>query len=401
MLEIGALRQDIYESVPLFWAKIQKYGDQLGYTLAQKKTHFLSGVRPDIRDEIYRIGQTKPINDIIDSLAELELRHGILQQASLQPCHASISPAIPDAISQQPVFPIADMQKMIQNIFAKEQAESKAEIEKLKTELQAQQPQVATVGNFKLPPKIYPIKSEKPQQAFYIVDQEDNYMDPLAQDPNYYKYLEQAKALLKKPQQQNQNTRMDRIESKVDEIGQMTSQFGRMILDNQSKKPVAKSNSTYRYFPPLIPSQSQCASSDSDEDDGGILDSNKNQLRIKLHGKSYIILTFSKVSEVSQSEDAITSSEPEQQVSDIYNALFTSIQSVSEMIERYNNLQAQYDNLLAELENAQLRRDLNQADTDKKKLSKHAFQLIDEVKRLRVDNTNLTSQIAQSQISHD
>ncbi|CAG8788970.1 1438_t:CDS:2 [Gigaspora margarita] len=159
ILEIRALKQGIYESIPSFWAKIQKYGDQLGYTSAQKKTHFLSGVRPDIRDEIYRI--------------------------------------------------------------------------------------VATVENFQPPPKIYPIKSEKPQQAFYIVDQEGNYMDPLAQDPNYHKYLEQAKALLKKPQQQNQNARMDRIESKIDEIGQMTSQFRRMILDNQSKKPVAKSNSTY------------------------------------------------------------------------------------------------------------------------------------------------------------
>ncbi|CAG8854553.1 18924_t:CDS:1, partial [Gigaspora margarita] len=73
MLKIGALRQGIYESVSSFWVKIQKYGDQLGYTPAQKKTHFLSGVRPDIRDKIYRIGQTKPINDIIDSLAELEL----------------------------------------------------------------------------------------------------------------------------------------------------------------------------------------------------------------------------------------------------------------------------------------------------------------------------------------
>ncbi|CAG8849067.1 33505_t:CDS:2, partial [Gigaspora margarita] len=35
-------------------------------------------------------------------------------------------------------------------------------------------------------------------------------------------------------------------------------------------------------------------------------------------------------------------------------------------------------------ENAQLRHDLNQANTDKKKLSKHAFQLIDEIKRLRI-----------------
>ena len=37
-----------------------------------------------------------------------------------------------------------------------------------------------------------------------------------------------------------------------------------MILDN--KKPVAKSNSTYRYFP-LIPSQSQYASPDSDDNE--------------------------------------------------------------------------------------------------------------------------------------
>ncbi|CAG8692462.1 22553_t:CDS:2 [Cetraspora pellucida] len=61
---------------------------------------------------------------------------------------------------------------MIQDTFAKQQAESKAKIEKLKAELQAQQP----------------------QQAFYIVDQKDNNIDPLIQDPDYLKYFEQAKA---------------------------------------------------------------------------------------------------------------------------------------------------------------------------------------------------------------
>ncbi|CAG8783564.1 20739_t:CDS:2, partial [Cetraspora pellucida] len=143
MLEIGALRQGIYESIPSFWSKIQKYGNQLSYTLAQKKTYFLSEVRPDIRDKIYRIDQTKPINDIINSLAKLKLS-----------------------------FPMTDMQKIIQDAFAKQQAESKAKMEKLKDEFQAQQLQVATVGNFQPPSKFYPIKSEKPQQAFYIVNQE-------------------------------------------------------------------------------------------------------------------------------------------------------------------------------------------------------------------------------------
>ncbi|GET00251.1 hypothetical protein RCL_jg3176.t1 [Rhizophagus clarus] len=35
-------------------------------------------VREDIRNEIYRIGQHKPINDILDNLAKLELRQGVL-----------------------------------------------------------------------------------------------------------------------------------------------------------------------------------------------------------------------------------------------------------------------------------------------------------------------------------
>ncbi|CAG8792565.1 39657_t:CDS:2 [Gigaspora margarita] len=166
---------------------------------------------------------------------------------------------------------------------------------------------VATVGNFQPPPKIYPIKSEKPQQAFYIVDQEGNYMDPLTQDPNYHKYLEQTKAMFKKPQQQNQFARIDGLESVVekvaDSVDQLTNQFGKMTLDNQPKKPfycsncgqeghrknycpelisqqepIAKSNFTYRYFPSLKPVQfqqswqSQNISLDSDDNENDEVD---------------------------------------------------------------------------------------------------------------------------------
>jgi len=44
---------------------------------------------------------------------------------------------------------------------------------------------------------------------------------------------------------------------------------------------------------------------------------------------------------------------------------------------------------------------LNRSNKDKEKLFKHSCQLVNEVKRLKVDNTNLTSQITQSQISRD
>ncbi|CAG8606895.1 2561_t:CDS:2 [Gigaspora margarita] len=80
IFEIGALKQGVHESVSSYWAKILKYGDQLDYTPAQKKTQFMFRVKDDIKEEIYRIGQYRPINDILDSLAELELRCEVLEQ---------------------------------------------------------------------------------------------------------------------------------------------------------------------------------------------------------------------------------------------------------------------------------------------------------------------------------
>ena len=274
ILEIGALKQGVYESVPSFWAKIQKYGDQLGYTPAQKKTHFLSGVRPDIRDEIYRIGQTKPINDIIDSLAELELRHGILQQAPSQPRHAPIAPAIPDVISQQPVFPMADIQKMIHDAFAQQKTENQTLVKKV-TELESQ---MAKQTQVPAPQTVEPVRQPRgPPSSLQTEEGMENYrLSQYLNNLGIFSTEDFDRNYPIKPFQKprperiyssNQNARIDRIESKVDEIGQMTSQFGRMILDNQSKKPVAKSNSTYRYFPPLIPSQSQYTSPDSDDNE--------------------------------------------------------------------------------------------------------------------------------------
>ena len=78
MLEIGALKQGVHESSSSFWAKIQKYGDHLDYTPKQKKMCFISGVREDIRKEVFRIGQYRPIDDILNSLADIELRQEVL-----------------------------------------------------------------------------------------------------------------------------------------------------------------------------------------------------------------------------------------------------------------------------------------------------------------------------------
>ncbi|UZO05381.1 uncharacterized protein OCT59_025734 [Rhizophagus irregularis] len=87
-----------------------------------------------------------------------------------------------------------------------------------------------------------------------------------------------------------QSFRIDRLESKIDEIGQMTSKFGRISLNDQSRKPfycsncgqeghkknnclrlnpVAKSNFTQCYYPQLPSTQPQYTPPDSDNEEDG------------------------------------------------------------------------------------------------------------------------------------
>ncbi|CAG8786122.1 22401_t:CDS:2, partial [Cetraspora pellucida] len=77
---------------------------------------------------------------------------------------------------------------------------------------------------------------EKPQQAFYIVDQKSNNIDLLIQDSDYLKYLEQAKALFKKPQRFNQSVRMNRIKEGLNETQDIINQ----LADQLQKKMYIK-----------------------------------------------------------------------------------------------------------------------------------------------------------------
>ena len=118
MLEINTLKQGTHESVPSFWAKIQKYGDQLGYTPAQKKTSFISGVRHDILNAIFTISSHRPINDILDSLEEMELRHEVIGPLLSYLSYTQAPPTISNIASQQQGISLEDMQKAIQNVLA-------------------------------------------------------------------------------------------------------------------------------------------------------------------------------------------------------------------------------------------------------------------------------------------
>ncbi|RHZ80193.1 hypothetical protein Glove_139g146 [Diversispora epigaea] len=88
---------------------------------------------------------------------------------------------------------------------------------------------------------------------------------------------------------------------------------------------------------------------------------------------------------------------------ELKEALRDSCITNSELIEDFRNYRKVYSEFSKNIkqDKTQLQRDIKQSNKDKEKLSKHASQLIDEVKRLKVNNTNLTSQITQSQISRD
>ena len=286
MLEIGSLKQGAHESVASFWAKIQKYGDQLGYTDAQKKTYFLSGVREDIREEVYRIGQHRPINDILDNLAELELRRGVLGPP---PSYLNYTPTPPinsNIAPQQQGISLADIQKIFQDAQVQQKTENQALIKKI-TELESQMAQQAQVP---APQTVEPVRQPKGPPSSLKTEEDLK---------NYYvaEYLKDVGLLNKedldsdypvKPfqrsrsQRSNVSARIDRVEEGINEtrdaVNQLTNQFQKLNIrkcdicgeTGHSKgscpKQIARSNFNRGYFKPLTPINFQNTPPDSDDD---------------------------------------------------------------------------------------------------------------------------------------
>ncbi|CAB4434115.1 unnamed protein product [Rhizophagus irregularis] len=152
MLEIGSLKQGVHESVASFWAKIQKYGDQLGYTDAQKKTYFLSGVREDIREE------------------------GVLGPPPSYLNYTPTPPINPNIAPQQQGISLADIQKIFQDAQAQQKTENQALVKKV-TELQSQMAQQAQASASQIvepvrqprgPPSS--LKTEESRKDYYITE---------------------------------------------------------------------------------------------------------------------------------------------------------------------------------------------------------------------------------------
>ncbi|CAG8617365.1 10677_t:CDS:2, partial [Diversispora eburnea] len=214
---------------------------------------------PDIYRERIRPYLTYiPYADLLpylyDHLPEnIEVRMSINPPADINTFFISLA-TIYHKLNQKQVF--QDFQKMLQDEFnkqqellKKQQTEHKVEIEKLKAELQSQKVQKTQIP---VPQTVKPVRQPRgsPSNLKTEEDYKNYYIAKYFNDLGIYSNEDLDSHYLKKPfQKTNQFARMDRIESKVNEIGQMTSQFGKMVLENQFQKPVAKLNRTQRYYP--------------------------------------------------------------------------------------------------------------------------------------------------------
>ncbi|GBC13578.2 hypothetical protein GLOIN_2v1778046 [Rhizophagus irregularis DAOM 181602=DAOM 197198] len=222
MFEIGALKQEAHESVSSYWAKILKYGNQLGYSNAQKKTAFMSRVRKDIKEEIYRIAekysQHRAINDILDSLAELELRRGVLGLPLSYLNYTPAPPAISNNIPQQQGISLADIQKIFQDAQIQQKTENQALIKKI-TELESQMAQQAQVP---APQTVEPVRQPKGPPSSLKTEEGLK---------NYYvaEYLKEVGLLNKEDLDSDYPSRRGINETR-DAVNQLTNQFQKLNI---------------------------------------------------------------------------------------------------------------------------------------------------------------------------
>ncbi|CAB5136913.1 unnamed protein product [Rhizophagus irregularis] len=220
------------------------------------------------------IGEHLPLDELAKKLYEIELRRIARHKRD----------RTSDPLSQQHGISLEDMQKAIQNALAQQKTEYQSLLEKQKADFQSQIVQQTK----KIPP---PVPPKNMEQLLDTYESANPIPDTLTRE-EIMRVVTKAYGPPPKPQKPEklQSSRIDRLESKIDEIGQMTFKFARRSLNDQSQKPfycsncgqkghkkndcprlnpVAKSNFTQCYYPQLPSTQPQYMPLDSDNEEDG------------------------------------------------------------------------------------------------------------------------------------
>src|SRR4051812_3761015 len=166
----------------------------------------------------------------------MKLRREVIGSPLLYLSYTQALSTISNIVPQQQGISLEDMQKAIQNALAQQKTEYQSLLEKQKADFQSQMAQQTK----KIPP---PIPPKNMEQLLDTYESTNSFPDTLTRE-EIMRVVAKAYRPPLKPQKPEklQSSRIDRLESKIDKIGQMTSKFSRISLNDQSRKPFYCSN---------------------------------------------------------------------------------------------------------------------------------------------------------------
>ncbi len=269
------------------YRKILRIGRRANYRPEELRRKFLDTLLLPWLEKAENIGEHLPLAELAKKLYEIELhriarhkRDKISDPLVSNRTSWQIYEPSPVSTPQQQGISLEDMQKAL----AQQKTEYQSLLEKQKADFQSQMAQQTK----KIPP---PVPPKNMEQILDTYESANPFPDTLTRE-EIMRVVAKAYGPPPKPQKPEklQSSRIDRLESKIDEIGQMTSKFGRISLNDQSRKPfycsncgqeghkknncprlnpVAKSNFTQCYYPQLPSTQPQYTPPDSDNEEDG------------------------------------------------------------------------------------------------------------------------------------
>ncbi|CAG8697027.1 8199_t:CDS:2 [Cetraspora pellucida] len=231
-LQYGTIRKENM-TIDELYRKLLRIGRQANYRPKELHNKFLDALPIPWFEKAKDISKHLPLDELAKKLYEIELqriarhkRDRIFNSLVSQQASREIYEPLPISASQQQRISLEDMQKAIQ--YTLQSVAQKAQAPASQTVEPVRQPRGP-------PPSL---QTEKGIENYNLTQYLHNLDIFSTEDFNRnFPIKHFQKPCPGQLYSSNQNARIDRIESKVNEISQMTSQFRRMMLENQSKKP--------------------------------------------------------------------------------------------------------------------------------------------------------------------
>ncbi|CAB4418762.1 unnamed protein product [Rhizophagus irregularis] len=297
-LEYGTMKKGNM-SIDEYYRKLSRIGRRANYRPEELRRRFIDGLPMHLREKADDIGEDLPLGELANKLYKIELRRvarqksdGMYDPLVSQRASQQIYEPSSVATTQQQGLSLADMQKILQDALAKQQAESRVEFEKMKADLQTQMTQQKAQASVQQvaepirqprgPPPSLRTKKDLDDYTLAELFRDIGIMSQEDFDSDFpVKPFQRAR-----PQKPNFSSRIERVEEGINEtrdtVNQLSDLFQKQAYirkceicnetghsKSQCPRRIAKSNLTRTYFTPLRPIIPQYTHSDEEQDLNG------------------------------------------------------------------------------------------------------------------------------------